>query len=205
MSVLPVLPQGFVVGRILTSRGDSADADKLADTAVVVGMVVRGKVTPNANVAERVDKHGTVIAGEANDQVLTGQPALDRFDAGLRIEPVQGRPRRGHLGQAHHVRRMQYLTLQVGEVDGVVIGDRDRAHARRGEIHGGRRAQPARADDQRPRIEQGLLTLDIDFGQQDVPAVAQELVVVHRDYLYSRKSSGVSSWSPWTWWSQAWT
>lgn len=41
---------------------------------VVVGMVVRGKVTPNANVAERVDKHGTVIAGEANDQVLTGQP-----------------------------------------------------------------------------------------------------------------------------------
>src|SRR5690606_22913076 len=41
---------------------------------VVVGMVVRGKVTPNANVAERVDKHGTVIAGDANDQVLTGQP-----------------------------------------------------------------------------------------------------------------------------------
>lgn len=39
MSVLPILPQGFVVGRILTSRGDSADADKQADTAVVVGMV----------------------------------------------------------------------------------------------------------------------------------------------------------------------
>lgn len=39
MSILPILPQGFVVGRILTSRGDSADADKKADTAVVVGMV----------------------------------------------------------------------------------------------------------------------------------------------------------------------
>lgn len=41
---------------------------------VVVGMVVRGRVTPNSSVAERVDKHGVVIAGEANDQVLTGQP-----------------------------------------------------------------------------------------------------------------------------------
>lgn len=41
---------------------------------VVVGMTVRGKVTPNANVAERVDKHGTVIAGDANDQILAGQP-----------------------------------------------------------------------------------------------------------------------------------
>ena len=39
MSVLPIPPRGFVVGRILTSRRDSADADKFPDTAVVVGLV----------------------------------------------------------------------------------------------------------------------------------------------------------------------
>jgi len=38
----------------------------------------------------------------------------------------------------------------------------------------------ARADHQGAPIEQGLLAFDVDLGQQDVAAVAQQLVVVHR-------------------------
>ena len=69
MSVLPILPQGFVVGRILTSRGDSADADKQADTAVVVGMVDFTPATPyrkldattvvtHSKITAKLDSHG---------------------------------------------------------------------------------------------------------------------------------------------------
>lgn len=69
MSVLPILPQGFVVGRILTSRGDSADADKKADTAVVVGVVIFTPATAyrkldsftavtHSRIAAELDSHG---------------------------------------------------------------------------------------------------------------------------------------------------
>ena len=69
MSVLPILPRGFVVGRILTSRGDSADADKKADTAVVVGFVDFTPATPyrkldattvvtHSKITAKLDSHG---------------------------------------------------------------------------------------------------------------------------------------------------
>lgn len=41
---------------------------------LIVGIVARKHVTPNAAVAERVNEHGTVIAGAANDLVAEGQP-----------------------------------------------------------------------------------------------------------------------------------
>ena len=48
-----------------------------------------------------------------------------------------------------------------------------------GEVERGRGAQAAGADDQGMGAEQLFLALDADLRQQDVPAVAQELVVVH--------------------------
>ena len=81
---------------------------------------------------------------------------------------------------AHHVGRMHDLALQVGKVDGVVIGNRERADACGCEVHRRGRAQAAGTDDQRTRIKQGLLAVDVDLGQQDVAAVAQQLLVVHR-------------------------
>ena len=62
-----------------------------------------------------------------------------------------------------------------------------------GEVLAATAAMGITQDDVQAMIEQGLLALDVNLGQQDVPAVAQELVVVHQDYLYSRKSSGTSS------------
>ena len=74
---------------------------------------------------------------------------------------------------------MHDLALQVGEVDLVVIADRDACRRRRRQIQRDGRAEAAGADDQRVRGEQFLLAFDADLRQQDVPAVAQQLVVVH--------------------------
>jgi hypothetical protein len=70
------------------------------------------------------------------------------------------------------------LPLQVGEIDLVGVGQRQPADSRRGEIEGRRAAEAAGADDQRARRAQPFLPLDADLGEQDVPAVAEELLVV---------------------------
>jgi hypothetical protein len=72
------------------------------------------------------------------------------------------------------------LSLQVGQVDAVVVDDRQRADARGREVQRHRRAEPAGADHQRMRIEQPLLAGDVELVEQDVAGVAQQLVVVHR-------------------------
>ena len=80
------------------------------------------------------------------------------------------------------------LALQVGEVDRVVVDQRDAADAGRAEVQRHRRAQPAGADDQRMRGQQALLALDADLVEQDVARVAQQLVVGHgRDCRGKRK------------------
>jgi hypothetical protein len=82
------------------------------------------------------------------------------------------------------------LPLQVGEIDVVMIAQRQAADARSGEVQRDRRAQPARADDQCMRREQPLLPLDADLGEQDVSAVAQQLLVVEVDVGFQRSVLG---------------
>ena len=79
---------------------------------------------------------------------------------------------------------MHDLALQIGQIDAVAIADRQRADARGGKVQRRRRTQPAGADHQYMRIEQALLAFDADFRQQDVPAVAQQLFVVHGAVSY---------------------
>jgi hypothetical protein len=74
---------------------------------------------------------------------------------------------------------MHDLPLQIGEVDRIVVADGERADARRGEIHSRRRAESSRADDEGARRSEFLLSFDADLRQQDMPAVTQELIVVH--------------------------
>ena len=63
---------------------------------------------------------------------------------------------------------MRDLALQVGEVDLVVIGQRDAPDAGAAEVQRHRRAKPAGTDDQRVRRQQALLPFDADFLEQDV-------------------------------------
>ena len=71
---------------------------------------------------------------------------------------------------------MQDLALQVAQVDDVVVDDADRADAGRREVEGRRRAEPAGADQQHLGVEQLRLPLLADLGQQEVAAVAVELL-----------------------------
>ena len=74
---------------------------------------------------------------------------------------------------------MEDLPLQVGCIDAIAIGQHQRADAGRSQVQRRRRTESAGADHQRPRGEQSLLSGDVDFRQQDVAAVAEELRVVH--------------------------
>ncbi len=73
-------------------------------------------------------------------------------------------------------RRVDDLALQVGDVDHVVVDDADRADAGGGEVERGRRAEPACAEQEHLGVEQLLLTVGADLGQQQVAAVALALL-----------------------------
>ena len=76
------------------------------------------------------------------------------------------------LRRADPVGRVDHLALQVGEVDIVVVDDAERADAGGREVERGRRAEPARAEQQHLRVEQLRLPRRADLGQQQVAAVA---------------------------------
>ena len=61
---------------------------------------------------------------------------------------------------------MDHLALQVREVDLVVVDDAERAHPGGGEVKGGGGAQPAGAEQQDLGLEQLLLALDADLGDE---------------------------------------
>ena len=68
------------------------------------------------------------------------------------------------------------LALQVGDVDDVVVDDAQRPDARGGEVERGRRAQAAGAEQQHLGVEQLLLALGADLGEQEVARVALALL-----------------------------
>lgn len=72
---------------------------------------------------------------------------------------------------------MDDLALQVGLVDLVELGDAEGADAGRGEIEKGRAAQAARADDEDLGVLEPLLPVHADVRDDQVPAVATDLVV----------------------------
>ena len=74
------------------------------------------------------------------------------------------------------LRGVDHLALQVREVDVVVVDDPERADAGRGQVERGRRAEPAGAEQQHLRVEQLLLALDADLGDQQVARVALALL-----------------------------
>ena len=106
------------------------------------------------------------------------QPLVDRNDRDVRIERIERAARGVDLHRADSFTPVQDLPLEIGEVDLVGIDQREAADAGRGEVERCRTAQPARADDQRVGGAQLLLSLDPDLRQQNVPAVAEKLLVV---------------------------
>jgi hypothetical protein len=103
---------------------------------------------------------------------------VDRDDGDIRIHGVQCGARGFDLDRADRLGAVKDLALEVGEVDLVGVGDGEVADAGGGEVEGRGAAEAARADNQRARRPQPLLTLDPDLGKEDVAAVAEKLLVV---------------------------
>jgi hypothetical protein len=103
---------------------------------------------------------------------------VDGDDGDVGVDRVQSGARGVDLHGADRFNAVKDLPLQVGEVDLVGIGDGEAADAGGSEVQGGGAAEAAGADDQDVGGAQLLLALDPDLGKEDVPAVAEKLVVV---------------------------
>ena len=128
-----------------------------------------------AEVVAAVEHH--VGGGHQRVEPLSVGTLLQADDAYLRVDGSDGLRRRPHLGLADTRQVVGDLPLQVGQVHGVVVDQRDRAHAGRAQVQRHRRAQPTCADHQGVGFEQPLLAFDAEFVEQDVARVAQQLLV----------------------------
>ena len=79
------------------------------------------------------------------------------------------------LRLAEPLGRVDDLALEVRVVDDVGVDDPERPDAGGGEVERRGRAEPAGADQQDARVEQFLLPLLADLGDQEVPRVALAL------------------------------
>ena len=102
-------------------------------------------------------------------------------DLHIRIDLTNGLGDRQRFELANTRRGVSDLPLQVCGFNAVMVNHRDAANACAAQIQRCRRAQPARADDQRMRCQQPNLTVNANVIEQDMPGVAQQLGVVHSD------------------------
>jgi hypothetical protein len=100
------------------------------------------------------------------------------LDIGIR-RAQRARGGKGLL-RADRIGAVEDLALQVGEVDLVAIGEGQAPYAGGREIERGGTTESAGADDEDPGRTKLLLPLDTDLVEEDVPAVAEELLVVYR-------------------------
>ena len=122
-----------------------------------------------------VDDHVPALGEDAVD-VLRREPLLEGHDANVRVQRLERALRGLDLGLAEPVGRVDDLALEVRLVDDVGVDDPERADTGRGEVERRGRAEPAGADEQDARVEQALLALLADLGDEQVPAVARALL-----------------------------
>ena len=95
------------------------------------------------------------------------------------------------LGPAHVGVGVQNLALEIGIIHRVEIHDAEFADAGGGEVHGDGRAEAAGADAQDAGALDFLLAGQADFGQNQVPRITADFVIVqfHKSskYRYCKK------------------
>src|SRR6185295_7778651 len=111
-------------------------------------------------------------------ELVRTDPCGDTLDADLRIDRGEALAGGVYLGPSDVGGAEQDLTLQIGQIDLVGVDEKV----------GGRVAQAADADDQHMRVGKALLRVDAQLGQQHVPAVTEQLRVVHRRFPLPARS-----------------
>jgi hypothetical protein len=121
-----------------------------------------------------------VVVAKNVERVGGRQRRLVHDHAHFRIEPGEPCRRRLHLGAPDVGRAEEDLPLKVAGVHHVEVDEPERADAGRGQVEGRGRSKPARADANHARVLQFLLTLDADFRNDQVTAVALNFIVGQR-------------------------
>ncbi len=125
-----------------------------------------------------VDDH--VVAGDDVHDVRRVEPGVVGDDVDVGVEHRQRLLRRVDLAVTDAIDVVEDLALEVRRVDVVHVDDADRADPGRREVERGGRAEPAGAEHQHLGVEQLLLALDTDLGQQQVPLVPVHLFGAQR-------------------------
>jgi hypothetical protein len=97
-------------------------------------------------------------------------------DVDQRVDLLHGGLRALGLGPADVALAVDDLALQVALVDDVEVDDAERADAGGREVHQRRAAEAARADGEHLGVLQALLPVHGDVGDDQVAAVAHDLL-----------------------------
>ena len=143
------------------------DGDAVPDRCIVQEIARR-------EVVGAVDDHVPALAEDPVD-VLRREALLEDLDGDVRVQRLDRPLGRVGLRLAETVGRVDDLALKVRLVDRVVVDDPERADAGGCEVERGRRAEPARADQEDARLEKLELPLLADLGDQEMAAVAAAL------------------------------
>ena len=117
-----------------------------------------------------------VVVGEDVQHVALVKPRLVLNHVDVRIQGIDGQPRRFDLRHPNALRRVDHLALQVRIVDDVGVDNPERADSRSGEVKRGGRTETAGANQEDLRIEELALPLFAHLRDQEMPAVAPALV-----------------------------
>ena len=118
-----------------------------------------------------------VVRPDDLERVARCERRLVRLDLDVRIEILDAVARRVELALADRARAVKHLALQVRGIHDIEVHEAERADAGRGEIERGGRAEPAHTNEQHARALELLLSLEPDFGKNEVTAVAEDLFV----------------------------
>ena len=138
----------------------------------------------DADVAREVARRKIIRAVDydlvALDQVARirgGETRLVQMHLDLWIDLAQTIARRFHFRSADFAGAIKELPLKIREFDPVCVHQPDRAHARRGQIHGRGRTQTAQADAQNARGLQSFLTCASHLGHGKMPRITPPLII----------------------------
>ena len=122
----------------------------------------------------------------ARASVSPARRSLIGVSARVRIQRADRRGRRFHFRHANGCGVVRDLALQVGEVDGVVVGEYQVTNAGRREIQRNRRAEAAKPTISTDAASKRSCPSMSTCGQHDLAAVAEQLIVVHRSPSVTR-------------------
>ena len=134
-------------------------------------------------------RHDVVLPNQFT-RVVAGEFGVVHVDFNVRVQ--RGQPSLGGfcLGLSHGLHPEEDLALQVAGVDRVEVHHPDASHAGCGQVEKQGGAQPARSNHQDAGGLELALPFDVELGNDEVPAVALELLFAELHVVHHGQVKG---------------